>query len=477
MDITRFLELPVTIRKEVYFHLNGSFTHLNQQFTNTSLLSLISSLATPPFHSKNNEQLREKLYPTYAPYLEAFAFNSNLIDQWLSYSSWLRYDAIVIDCMRLNHLYEGSLIGPVDWIFLGGKIKLAYFDKFYLLQVWFSYQEYAKWIMEGGKDGDLILETEYLRFNTECFKPNMMIETYNVMENRKLLGFVSDVFFGEDEIEDDIFEEKDTLQKENNSIDEEISDALNTLESVENGTYKKRKTSSKIPTMSSKLNDKPLTKIIENLHKFKNIRNLFVRGDALYETMINAHGIRQVGRKVKYVVKTRTRTMQLLQLKYPTRFHVADFSRWVNLREVHMSGIEHADLNEFVLPKACKSLTISNSQNIIWWDIMGKISNFLPEKHRFEHSCYPLNASVQTCSSLENCAHRKLTKLKEDSITQDDLVRCRKEIWKIIFPLNYIQLNNVFSISSGTIVVPNAMYENHRIQLFGKSNINELIVI
>lgn len=420
MDPEKFLQLPVTIRKEVYFHLDGAFTNIHQR-TNSILnkhnLLNLSTFLPKPTRTEKQKKLLKRLYPIYSPYLSIFEYDPTGIDQWLKYALWLRYDSIILDCIRVNHLYEGNILGPMDWITLDDKLQLGYFDELCLLQVWYTYKEYATWIIEGGHDDNLITETEYLSINTECLSPKMIKETLTTMKEKKVLPLIYYAFLSQ-------------IQQENDSEDDEFEARKIDYDTSDNNDELSSKTRNSTPRESRKgkeynLQDPLLITFMGQLEQMKNLKKISVRGDIIYESSINSHGIRERGRGIKHLVKRKIVSLELFQVHDLTKSGVADFTKWTNLRELRINQLENADLNQLVLPPTCKLLIINNSFKITWWRVMAQIEGILTPGHRFITECYKGATNVQ-CREAEKCDHRKLVTLDPDSIPADVMFDCEK---------------------------------------------------
>lgn len=428
MDVVQFLELPIDIRKQVYYHLNGNFSSITppplEQLYATRTINL--ALQTEEL-SLRQKSLKKKFYDLFAPYLNIFDYSPSLVGKWLEYSLWLRYDSIVLDCMRLNHAYGGSLVGQVDWIYLGGRLRLSYFKNCMLL-VWYTLQEYARWIIgEEYEDGELD-GVNFFRVNLEWSNLESLRKIFRSMNNNDLFLLVSEVFMDQDD---------------------EMSEKSSVDDSEDEATYP--------------IEDLKVIELISNIEAMKNLTSVSVRGDHLFEALINFHGTRDnPGKTLSYVVRKRVMRLELLQLGEPTRNGLADFTRWENLRELRFVNLNSIDLSKLVLPPRCKILILTRVSTIKWWDLENRISSVAQER---------------TITKVLNDRTR-LKILDRKSVNPEDLGRCQSIVWQAFKHLNYLKLQNVEEIQGGKIVIPYALYNNKRVLIFPTtSKVQEILIV
>lgn len=280
IDVELFLNLPVDIRHAVYYHLGESFTQLEppsaSDLYNNNLVELSNTNKKKTTRQKN---LLDKLYPIYSTFIDIFEYNPDIVLEWLDFSIWLRYDAIVLDCLRLNHSYGGSLLGPIDWIYLDSELKLSLFNKYDLLQVWYTEQEYVDWIINLEPLDITDLERDYFRLNLDYYRPSNISKTLAMFQKNKLFNEIYSVKFqlmeeNIDEIET-VSTEKDTLVSSTNILNQ-IDDSTGSDSSMREDSYdtidsarstKRRKTKS--PNGTIKLDDVHVIEVLSALKKMK----------------------------------------------------------------------------------------------------------------------------------------------------------------------------------------------------------------
>ncbi|QLQ78146.1 hypothetical protein HG537_0A03930 [Torulaspora globosa] len=429
MDVGLFLALPVDIRVRVYYHLDGNFNSVTPDPIEQLYCDKIIKLAPQAQEDRNSGQklLRKKLYGIFARYLNIFDYSPLLIDRWLEYALWLRYDSIVLDCMRLNHAYGGALIGQMDWIYLDGRLRLGYF-KNCMLVVWYTLREYARWIIREETQEEDLDGISFFRLNVEYSSLDLLKRIFNSMRNNDLFLLLSEVFLEEDG-ETDL---PALVDDDNDQIAYPIEDL----------------------------------KVIELLGKIelmKNLNKISVRGDRLFEALINFHGVRDnPGRTISYMVRKRIMRLELWQLNEPARSGLADFTKWENLRELRFVNINTIDLNKLVIPNVCKMILLDRVSEVVWWDLETKISSVI------EGSTITRKLNGTT----------KLRFLDRNSLKSDNLGQCQSIVWQAFKHLNFLKLQNVTKVRGGKIVIPCALYNNKRILVFPTTScINEIIVI
>lgn len=428
MDVEVFLSLPIDIRRQVYFHLDGYFCKtapapVQELYSNVS----VQLKSENERITKKQKLLYKRYHELFSPFLNIFEYAPSLYGQWLEYSLWLRYDAIVLDCLRVNLAYGGSLIGHLNWVCLDNRPRLAYF-KNCLLMVWYTLGEYARWIVKEEASDE---ETDSLHFFTlslEYLDLKAVKLLLNSMKCNDYLILLSEVFFDPDE-EDDVIT-KDELEAD------EVTYPMDDLKGIE---------------------------VIKNMEDMKNINKISVRGATLFEALINFHGVRDnPGKTINYMVKKRIMRLDLWQLVNPTKSGIADFTRWENLRDLRLIKIESVDLNRFVLPEQCQVLVLRQITVLKWWNFGKRIVELIGGKSKVTQ----LN-SFTTLRSLDQRA-----------MAPDEIMQCRAIVWLVFKHLNLLRLQDVIEVSNGTIVVPNALYQNARIQIFPTTSaIDEIITV
>lgn len=429
MDVGLFLALPVDIRACVYYHLDGNFSCVVPEPIEQLYSDQVIRLAPEEDEDNGRGQnlLKKRLYEVFARYLNIFDYSPSLINRWLEYSLWLRYDSIVLDCMRLNHGYGGALIGQVDWIYLDGRLRLAYF-KNCMLMVWYTLREYAGWIIGEETDEEELDGISFFRLNLECSNLDLLKRIFKSMRNSDLFLLLSEVFLEEDG------------QTDLPAVADD--DADQTAYPIE---------------------DLRVIELLGKMELMKNLNKISVRGDRLFEALVNFHGVRDnPGRTISYMVKKRIMRLELWQLNEPARSGLADFTRWENLRELRFVNINVIDLNKLVLPSRCKIILLEGVSEVVWWDLESKISSLIE--------------GSTTTTRLNGTT--KLRFLDRNSLKPENLGLCQSIVWQAFKHLNFLKLQNVTTVRGGKIVIPCALYNNRRILLFPTtSSVKEIIVI
>lgn len=429
MDVSLFFGLPIDIRRQVYYHLDGNFCKIAPAPVQHLYIDEVIQLSPKTeARSKRQELLFKRYYELFSPYLNIFDYSPSLFDQWLEYSLWLRYDAIVLDCMRINHSYGGSLIGHLDWIYLDDRPRLAYF-KNCMLMVWYTLREYARWIIKEEIDDEEADNLNLFGLNLEYLNLDMVKKILNSMKFNDYVMLLSEVFFDqEDEDESDLGEDKMDI--------DEMSYPMNDLKGIE---------------------------VIKDLDTMKNLAKISVRGAPLFEALINFHGVRDnPGKTISYMVKKRIMQLELWQISDPSKTGLADFTRWENLRDLRLIKVRSVDLNKFVLPKLCQILILKQVTVMRWWDVESKINELIEGK--------------TTITKLDDFTNER--RLDQKTMDPSEIMQCRSIVWQSLKNLNFLKLQNVSEIYGGKIVVPNALYNNRRIQIFpSTSMVNEIIIV
>lgn len=484
MDASLFLELPCDIRKEIYYHLNGSFTHLEpSSISDLYDINSIGLVQNKKQKTEHERQLITKLYTIFAPFVDIFEYNPDILLEWLKYSLWLRYDAIVLDCLRLNHAYEGFLIGPMDWIYLDTRLSLGYFNKNGLLQVWYSKKEFNQWIIEPESIGEYDPDPTYLKFSMEYLKPSYISKCLEIFEKKKMLNNIYQVEF-EDINENNLARIPSQLDDSNTIINDTVditsdssilvdsSVAEDNDDSSSHETKNRKRKRAGSPEIALKLNDNSVIEIVAQLKKMKNIKKIGIRGDILFDNLINSHGIRdRRDTTINYLVKRRIQEIDIVQVSDFTKYGFSDYSKWDNLQKLSLINIGYCDMNMMVLPKYCQSLIFKNIGKLRWFNISDSVVNIEINNDKLSNVCI-LNDN-DTCNGV-NCNHLKIYKFKESTIKSRLYLN---KLWKIFGSLNYIRLENISEIIGAQIIVPNNLYVNHRILLFSCKNLKKVICL
>ncbi|QLG72620.1 hypothetical protein HG535_0D03280 [Zygotorulaspora mrakii] len=428
MDIRLFLQLPVDIRCLVYFQLDGEFTLAGPQCIEKLYAAETVQVLTGLYkRTKYQKLIHKELYHWFSQYLDIFEYSPALIDKWLEYSLWLRYDGIVLDSLRLNHVYGGELLGQIDCVELGNKLRLAYF-KDSMIQLWYTYREYVRWIANIGTEMDI----DYVRVNLENYTSAKLDTLLHDLKQNEMLPFINCILL-EDEKEDDL------SMKYHQDLDED-------------SPYQ--------------LTDVSVISIIKNMESMKNLIEIGVRGYHLYETLINMHGVRDnPGKTINYIVRSRIKKINLTQIP---KLGLCDLTRWENLRELTLINVQEINLNMLVIPSKCQVLNVRKVNTLNWWLLLDAIEARIQENH-FQKWKNDSPYGYTTLKRINNSSIDDLDKIEE----------CKTLVFNALGSLNLIRIQDVQQIKGNKIVVPSNLYDNKRILLHGTTmrTVKEIIVV
>ena len=503
MDIKRFLELPVDIRAAVYYHLDGHFTTVNPPTASPFFdgQDVLRALKTPKVkRTKIQKRILRNLYPIFRSYLKILDHDPELVQKWLEYSLWLRYDAIVLDCLRMNHAYEGSLIGVVDWIYLGSKLRIGYFDKSRMLEVWYTRQEYEYWIIDGDTVGEYEPRLSYARLNMSNLKPSHVGKVLDLLEKKDLFRVVSEVYLKESESATEF--EYEYVKKEEETNDSvlapvggsvhsrspssasfqhasEISPSdAHSIDSLAEPTRKKRRVKTVLgPVKQSKFIEPMVSEVVQKQLDMKILKKIGTSGDILYNCLVNRHGLRtRQPLAIPAMVRKKLTEVEVSHVSATTIYGFLDLTNFENLRKVYLRDIGFVDLNSLIVPRTCKSLLISRVRKLVWFNTLENLEKMGFEKRNTTTLCANTD---DPCSDLSECKHRKLLLLRNASnfYTAQKLSQFEAEIWNAFESLNYIKLEHIGSLEGSEIVVTKMLYFNNRIRIFSCDKIDSIIVI
>ncbi|SCV00355.1 LAMI_0G04478g1_1 [Lachancea mirantina] len=314
LDIVRFLELPLRLRRQVYWHLDGQFSRLKPP-SNYELFS-------NDFDQFKSDELMDsktqELWTKAQKYVINFGYIDGFQRVWSLYASILRYDPILMDFLRVNSDLQDES-GGLEWIDVDGELCVALFSRGGVLQAWYTVEEYRMWIQD---DIDTCMT-----INVERLAQSGVPEVLTKLSTSGFIETVTRVVFGDDE---------DLEQNADVSREAEGSAVANVI---------------------SKLDD------------FKSLQDLEIIGDPLFERVLNFHGSRDYpGQVVGYVVKRRVkriRVREMVELGHTRNF--ADLSRWEKLVQLEIDTVDTVDLNYLILPSACRFFILRHIHRLIWW--------------------------------------------------------------------------------------------------------------
>lgn len=452
-------------------------------------------------------------------YLDIFAEDTQLLEEWLEWTRWLKFDCIMLDYLRLNHLVDGDLTGTLDWIILNDdSLHLALFTKIsnnmtnssssttittttkkndffrlvdilsdstVLLQVWYTYDEFQKWIIQykttnhnslaSIDDRDRIYDIDnsdtdqiiYTNINMEVLPVPIVKKLLHELKQKHYLELVYNFHFND--------ETRDLSNMDFNDTAASLSSASSFMPSSDHTSSPKRRNIKRRKLKLTLTND--IKSIKETCIKLKNLTKISCNGYKLFDLMINAHGFRdRSGNTISYLVKNRAKALQLNQmpfLTHPNNF--TDLTRWNTLTQLKLTNINTIDLNTLILPENCSQLIINNCQELKWWDIYQKITT-LPLSHddKFELTqCCP--------NGFDNCIkgycnHTKdfFFQFDETDWSPEDKIMILNCLNKILNGLNIIQLTTVRI--HNFFIVPRSLYMDERFT-FRRSSAEKIILL
>ncbi|CUS20649.1 LAQU0S01e11452g1_1 [Lachancea quebecensis] len=301
-----FLALPVSLRKQVYWHLNGQLTQLRPP-TNYELFA-----ETYPVYKTGKKRKRNReLWTNLGKFVELFEYLPGFVDLWLEYAECLRYDSISLDYMRMNRELDGGL-AELEWIMVGSEVRLAVFSHEGVLQVQYPIEEYHKFI-----------DSE--------FRPRVAMNTAHLDEGAEAPAVVA------------------ALQK------------LELLDLVDNVVFYQDEDS---------VNEETVLQMVAGLESMRGLQGVRVAGQKLFERVVNFHGVRDhPGRTIGYLVKKRVSRLLVERCaSIGGKRSIADFTRWDHVSRITVSKVRELDLTRTMLPPGCRWLRLENIDKLKWWD-------------------------------------------------------------------------------------------------------------
>ena len=212
------------------------------------------------------------------------------------------------------------------------------------------------------------------------------------------------------------------------------------------------------------------------MESMKSLRKITVRGEKLYELLINFHGFRDnPGKTISYIVKRRINEIRLSRMNQISRTGLADFTRWDNLQKLVLSRVAYIDLNSIVFPKNFKSLTMKRVSKIKWWNIEENILKELKVDKRTFKSLY-IKEDDSKFTKFFNLRHTRIKELDKSEINQITYLRCQAIVWLSFRTLNHIKLQNVSEVFNN-IIVPRALFDSKRVEIYRCEKISQVLVI
>lgn len=465
-DVETFLKLPTDIRKYVYYHLDGSLISIKPYaYQEVEFLS--------KRQKRRKKVLYNFMYPVFKPYLKNFIYDSNFIYKWLELALWFRYDSIVLDCLRLNQLYEGTLLGPIDIITLDGHLQFAFFDKEQsFLQVWYSKRDYQNMVMNRYFAYDKYkpdTDCNFIRLNLEVLPESMITATLTNLLKKQYFLFINHIEFAEEKINylQDLYrDEEEDDDEEDNKIVQNNSSKGRKRKLLNNSTNNSNNKRGKFSVSSH------IQMVVNNIKSMRNIQVISCHGNDLFKHLIDGNAFSNRNLKsIPSVVKKKIPTLQLYQISNITRSNIVDVSMWESLKTIVLSNVNKVDLNMLILPQSCVSLTINHVKVCKWWDFESHINRLCGEKFK--------TIEIKKKVDIERDPRiMKLELIDEDSMDPELLLNCQKLFWKNLPEITEIIFSSVSIFASDhMIILPRTLYLNERIRFYNCGEISEILLM
>lgn len=413
-DTLGFLELPIDIRKHIYWHLDDKFTAAQPKHWAADWSEDTLQTAGLTNLNKKQRNIVRHLYPKFAPLLFIFEFDPGLIIQWLEYASWLRYDCIVLDSLRINEVYSGE---PMDLVWLHG-VKLMLFSDYCMPQVWYTPNEYSKWVSK----------TTRAKLNMELQPPGKLHKILSWLGVDENWSIIEEVFWGtdtQDRLDTIKFaEQASTLIKLNNDTDSKSPPPLSRNSKTNGDTKMIQDLNLRYETSMEMMLDPDILESAKNLH------TLAVRGNDI--SLLISMGLRD--RVPGHLVRRRIHTLKIFQHLF---FPPANLTRWNCLQRLELYRIRDLDLNKLILPSSCTQLVIKASSDIKWWS-----------KPRFFNR------------GLFRSIKPKVNIVNEECVSIVELQSWKAQVWNKWKSLNSV---NVDGVLDDELIVPRALWDHGRV--------------
>ncbi|CCH62784.1 hypothetical protein TBLA_0I01240 [Henningerozyma blattae CBS 6284] len=457
MDVNRFLALPFSVRKLIYSCLDYKF--FNIDLPRTDALKEENLDLNVKHNQKRQKTYRAELYRLFADYLHVFEHTPNLIDTWINYSPWLKYDAIILDCLRLNYSYDSEIIGQLDCIILENKGKIGYFDKTGMLQVWYGLGEYRKLIVSNsiGNRKDIMLgdiNDFNVRLNMELFEMSTMKKLLEYLHRRNKLNIISELKFYDPDI--------DECSNETKHEDTRV----NKQKILENFHKKKLRDS------FYDISDTNIELVGEYLNRMLRLTNINIQGEKYVEILANGDG--KIN-PINHTIRNRVNTLIIEKIEKLSYYTKSSYEHWRSLKSLYLHNIRYLDLNELTVPKTCELLNIRNIENMTWWNLGLDISTLTSAMWNIK-CCTNFNP-IRIKNECKTCGHMKFNILffrqNEEKNTSKEALqlknirkKCKNQIHEKIRSIRIIELVNVraFRKKLPCIVVPKNMLLQNRLK-------------
>ncbi|SCW04533.1 LAFE_0H15632g1_1 [Lachancea fermentati] len=408
-DPSIFLSLPLDLRQNVYWHLDGQLTRLQPP----SKYELFTSSSVDSYYNSHGKQSKRSLKKKFEEYIQIFDYLPGFVETWLEYSKCLRFDCIVLDYLRVNLELDCSFTS-FEWILLNHECHIAMFSPKGVLQVWYNAKEYREWV-----DPSFVPST---KLNAEHLTSNSLKAIIKELDTREQKDLVKTIVF---------FQEEDIYV--NKSLSPIILSILSVMDSL------------------------------------RGLNRIKVMGEHLFGRLVNLQGARDYpGQSISYIVRKRVQIMEVNQgLSVGGGNQVADFSRWENLTKLTISEINDVDLKNVLLPKSCKWIVFRNLRKLGWWDQTNML-HLIDEKWILKSRRDAAKSVQQLGSSYDSQIYDENETLRLVDVSladRDILLKCKAILWDTYGSLNYIQLIDVASVE-GDIYIPRTLYCNKRMDIF-----------
>lgn len=465
-DVETFLKLPTDIRKHVYYHLDGSLISLKPHADQGV-----------EFLSKRQKRRRKVLYnfmyPVFKPYLKNFKYDSDFIYRWLELALWFRYDSIVLDCLRLNQLYEGTLLGPIDIITLDGHLQFAFFDKEQsFLQVWYSKRDYQNMIMNQYFAYDKYkseTDCNFIRLNLEALPGSMVTATLTNLLKKQYFLFINHIEFAEEKVS---YSQSPYYDGDDNDDEEDLKMVKNNNSKGRKRTISNNNTNNSNNKRGKFSISSHIQMLVKNIKSMRNIQVISCHGNDLFKHLIDGNAFSNRNLKsIPSVVKKKIPRLQLYQINNITRSNIVDVSMWESLKTIVLSNISKIDLNMLILPQSCISLTIKYAKVCKWWDFESRINRLCGEK--FKTIEMKRKEDIQRDPGI-----MKLELVDEDNMDPELVFNCQKLFWKNLPEITEIIFYKVsIFVPDHIIILPRTLYLNERVRFYNCGKINDMLLL
>lgn len=436
MDVVKFLSLPFNIRKLVYEQLQNVLIDPSKQQPLGWMLKPTKKLNK---RSKLRKKIANGLYSIYQPYIGVFDFSPNLVDSWLEYSLWFRYDAIVLDCLRVNHCYQGTVLGSLVWIFLGGKSRLSVIDDRGMLQSWYTWKEYFKWIVSidpitGHSQTEDEMECTYFKIDMDLLDSTLLNSLLKYLKKKGLLPAINDIHFIESQ------NDLDSNERDINETDFSRKRARDAFYNI-SGTI--------------------LEVFQDYFEDMRYLTNIHVTNQKMHELIVNSDGKLN---PIKWNIRDKVKNISINRIYNLSYYMPANFTQWNNLSLLELSNLKSLDMKELWLPPTCKTIIIENIDTLTWWNFSRDLNLLLANNekdNKYKWTTYCAGEYNHLKDICGVCNHLKVSIMENHPIDlKEALSTYQLKLVKEMKPIRRIRLQNINHVTNEIIVPQNMFWKN-----------------